>query len=475
MRQILIRSPDSVETISLDGSSKRGDLAALMAADNKELVRLMFNGVECNERLDYYIPSDEPFVAIVERVIKITSGGLILGLFRGGDTVAKLKTVASDLFKIPYARTILYFNGARFDPTEKIGKICTELSADISVRNEDPPPGQKSFCVSLHSLTGKIIHIEAFADEYVADFKSRVTAVNGTPQNQMRLIFSGKQLEDERLMNEYGICAESRIHLVHRLRGGGSGRCMFPDVSDENTAVVCQWSAEAPRWRMAEPGLCIEGICTNSDCKAFNKQVIWNARFGAVDIGTSQFKCPMCYKSVETATCAFNNCAYRICGKKTDGSEEISTNFQVVRDEYKRFDESHGKIGWDHLMIMTRHIFEQTKVANGKVCAICLNPVNDGVSTPCEHVFHRECIGAWVEINPSCPNCRAALGQLDDEKAKKHRKARFDAIRAIMLFMDPNRTAGIIDALDLNDLADEATIAAADEIDGFKNNPDDTA
>ncbi len=39
--------------------------------------------------------------------------------------------------------------------------------------------------------------------------------------DQQRLVFGGMQLEDHRLLSDYGIVDETAIHLALRLRGGG--------------------------------------------------------------------------------------------------------------------------------------------------------------------------------------------------------------------------------------------------------------
>ncbi|XP_050382009.1 uncharacterized protein LOC126798954 [Argentina anserina] len=49
---------------------------------------------------------------------------------------------------------------------------------------------------------------------------------------------------------------------------------------------------------------------------------------------------------------------------------------------------------------------------NGKSCAICLEdfePKQEVMLTPCNHMFHEECIVPWVKSNGRCPVCRFGI------------------------------------------------------------------
>jgi ubiquitin-large subunit ribosomal protein L40e len=74
--------------------------------------------------------------------------------------------------------------------------------------------------VFVKTLTGQSIAIDYRADLTIAELKNEVSSREGVPVQQQRLIFQGKQLENDSTLEDYNIQPPNTIHLVLHVKGG---------------------------------------------------------------------------------------------------------------------------------------------------------------------------------------------------------------------------------------------------------------
>jgi ubiquitin len=69
------------------------------------------------------------------------------------------------------------------------------------------------------TLTGKSIPLDVEKTDTITAIKEKISQKEGIHVENMRLIYAGKQLEDERTLEDYEVIPDATIHLVLRLRG----------------------------------------------------------------------------------------------------------------------------------------------------------------------------------------------------------------------------------------------------------------
>uniref|UniRef100_A0AAZ3PDM4 Ubiquitin-like protein NEDD8 n=1 Tax=Oncorhynchus tshawytscha TaxID=74940 RepID=A0AAZ3PDM4_ONCTS len=91
---------------------------------------------------------------------------------------------------------------------------------DGTGRASAQPQGSQAKPIRMSFPPQKEIEIDIEPTDKVERIKERVEEKEGIPPQQQRLIYSGKQMNDEKTAADYKIQGGSVLHLVLALRGG---------------------------------------------------------------------------------------------------------------------------------------------------------------------------------------------------------------------------------------------------------------
>eukprot|EP00918_Siedleckia_nematoides_P083643 GHVU01183346.1.p2 GENE.GHVU01183346.1~~GHVU01183346.1.p2 ORF type:complete len:132 (-),score=19.76 GHVU01183346.1:730-1125(-) len=75
--------------------------------------------------------------------------------------------------------------------------------------------------IFVRNITGRTLPVEVDAEETICSLKEKLQSATSVPTCEQRILYSGRQLEDESTIVGSNIEQESTLDLLLRLRGGG--------------------------------------------------------------------------------------------------------------------------------------------------------------------------------------------------------------------------------------------------------------